>query len=107
MWRFSYRIFSAVSAASFWLNRRLTRAGMLVLGGAILTGALGIDTTQSVAYQAFGFLGSLVVIAALCLPALRTRVSVDREMPRVVTAGKSFTYRVRVSNTGAAAVDGL
>lgn len=107
MWRFSYRIFRAVSAASYWANRRLTWAGMVVLAGAVLTGALGVDTTQSVAYQAFGLLAALVLVAALCLPALRIRVSVQRELPRVVTAGEAFTYRVRVSNPNAVAMDGL
>lgn len=107
MWRFSYRIFRAVSAASYWANRRLTRAGMVVLSGAVLTAALGVDTTQSVAYQAFGFLAALMLIALLSLAALRTRVGVERELPRVVTAGEPFTYRVKVSNPRAVAVDGL
>src|SRR5687767_14032685 len=107
MWRISHRIFRAVAAASYWANRRLTPAGMLVISGAVLTAALGIDTTQSVAYQTFGFLAALVVVAALCLPVLRARVGVERELPRVVTAGEPFTYRVRLSNPGAGTVDGL
>ena len=100
-------MFYAVSAVSYWLNRRLTPAGMLVVSGAILTGALGVDTTLSLAYQAFGFLFALVAVAALCLPALRARVTVERDLPRAVTAGEPFTYRARVSNPGTAAVDGL
>src|SRR4030095_14469296 len=87
MWRFSYRIFRTVAAASYWANRRLTHAGMVVCAGAVLTAALGVDTTQSVAYQAFGFLAALMLVAALCLTSVRTRVGVERELPSVATAG--------------------
>src|SRR5687767_16010332 len=107
MWRISYRMYHAVSTASLWLERRLTRAGMLVAGSAILAGALGIDTTLSVAYQAFAFLAALLAVAALCLPALRVRAAVERELPRVATVGERFTYRARISNKGASAVGGL
>src|SRR5262245_23556536 len=107
MWRISYRMFHAVAAISEWAGRRTTPAGLLVLSSAVLAGALGIDTTLSVAYQAFGFLAALVVVAALCLPVLRARVAVERALPRVVTAGESFSYRVRVRNGTAAAIDGL
>ena len=107
MRRPSYLLFHFVTGVTYWANRRFTAAGALVLSSAVLTGAVGVDTTQSVAYQAFGLLVSLAAAAALCLPFLRPRVSVERELPRVATAGKSFTYRARVGNPGAATVDGL
>src|SRR5215510_6831597 len=107
MWRLSYRMFHAVSSASFWFERRLTPAGMLVASAAILAGALGVDTTLSVAYQAFAFLAALIAAAALCLPLTRARVNVERDLPRVATAGEPFTYRARISNTGSGAVGGL
>jgi uncharacterized protein (DUF58 family) len=107
MRRISYRFFRFISAVTYWANRRFTAAGALVVSGAVMTGALGVDTTQSAAYQVFGFLAALLAAAALCLPLLRARVHVERELPRIATAGEPFTYRVRVSNPGAAAVDGL
>lgn len=107
MRRISYRLFRFISAVTYWANRRFTAAGALVLAGAVMTGAVGVDTTQSVAYQVFGLLVALLAAAALCLPLLRARVHVERELPRVATAGEPFTYRVRVSNPGAAPVDGL
>lgn len=103
----SYLVFRFVTGVTYWANRRFTAAGALVLSGIVVTGAVGIDTTQSVAYQAFGLLASLVVAAVLCLPFLSTRVSVERMLPRMATAGNSFTYRVRVSNSGATTMDGL
>ena len=105
MRRISYRFFRFISAVTYWANRRFTAAGALVISATVMTGALGVDTTQSAAYQAFGFLAALLAAAALCLPLLRARVHVERELPRVATAGEPFTYRVRVSNSGAAAVE--
>ena len=103
----SYLVFRFVTGVTYWANRRFTAAGALVLSGIVVTGAVGVDTTQSVAYQAFGLLASLVMVAVLCLPFLSTRVNVERILPRLATAGKRFTYRVRVSNSGTTAMDGL
>ncbi|MGH8701585.1 MAG: DUF58 domain-containing protein [Burkholderiales bacterium] len=107
MRRIAFRFFRFISAVTYWANRRFTAAGALVVSGAVMTGALGVDTTQSAAYQVFGLLAALLAAAALCLPLLRARVYVERELPRVATAGEPFTYRARVRNPGAVAVDGL
>ena len=103
----SYFVFRFVTGVTYWANRRFTAAGALVLSGIVITGAVGVDTTQSVAYQAFGLLASLVMVAVLCLPFLSTRINVERVLPRMATAGKPFNYRVRVSHSGTAAIDGL
>jgi len=107
MWRISYRLFRAVAAAVHWSSRRFTPAGVLVLSGVVVTGAVGADTTQSVAYQVFALMFALIAVSVLCLPLLRTRVTVERELPRLATAGEPFTYRLRVANLGASALDGL
>ena len=107
MTRPSYLVFRLVTGVTFWAERRFTAAGALLLSSAVVVGAIGVDTTQSVAYQAFALLASLLAIAALCLPFLRTRVEVERELPRNATAGEPFTYRVRLSNAGSGVLDGL
>ena len=103
----SYLVFRLVTGATFRASRRFTAAGALVISCIVVAGAVGVDTTQSVAYQAFALLVVLLAVAAACLPFVSTRVNVERELPRCATAGTPFTYRVRVSNAGAAAVDGL
>lgn len=103
----SYHVFRLVTGATYWAERRFTAAGVLVLTCAIVAGAVGVDTTQSVAYQAFALFACLVLIAALSLPFVRARVKVERELPRTATAGDPFTYRVRVSNAGSGVLDGL
>jgi uncharacterized protein (DUF58 family) len=103
----SYLVFRFVTGATYWSNRRFTAAGALVISCLVITGAIGVDTTQSVAYQAFALLAAMMGMAALCLPFVSTRVTVERELPRVATAGEAFTYRMRVNNPGTAALDGL
>lgn len=103
----SYLVFRFVTGLTFWARRRFTAAGILVVSGIVVTGAVGVDTTQTVAYQAFSLLVALLAAAWLCLPFLRSRIAVERALPRVATAGERFTYRARVTNGGAAALDGL
>jgi len=103
----SYLVFRLVTGLTYWSRRRFTAAGTLVVSCIVVTGAVGVDTTQTVAYQAFSLLAALLAAAALCLPFLRARVAVERALPRVATAGEPFTYRVRVRNDGTAALDGL
>ncbi len=107
MQRPSYHVFRLVTGATYWAERRFTAAGALLLTCAVVAGAIGVDTTQSVAYQAFALFACLLLIAALCLPFLRARVEIERELPRTATAGDAVTYRVRVSNNGTAVLDGL
>ena len=103
----SYFAFRFVTGATHWSSQRFTAAGALVISCAVITGAIGVDTTQSVAYQAFALFTAMMGMAALCLPFVSTRVAVERELPRVATAGEAFTYRMRVSNPGTTALDGL
>jgi len=107
MWRLSYRIFSAVSGTWFWITRRFTGAGFLALGTMATAGALGIDTNQTLAYQIFTFLVALIAAAMLAARFARPEFRVLRALPRVITAGQAFDYRVRVQNLGARALDGL
>ena len=107
MWRLAYRIFSSVSGLWFWMRRRFTGAGFLALGTLVTAGALGIDTNQTLAYQIFTFLGALLGAAMLAAWLLRPRFRVARALPRMITAGQAFDYRVQVRNLGTRPADGL
>lgn len=107
MWRASYRVFSAVAGLWFWMRRRLTGAGLFALGTLVMAGALGIDTNQTLAYQIFAFLCALVAAAMLAVLPLRPKFQVARVLPRMITAGQNFDYRVRVKNLGTRPADGL
>lgn len=107
MWRLSHLIFRAVAGVSHWLTRRLTRAGMLIAGVLVASAALGIDTNQTVAYRLFTLAAALLVVAALGAWLLRESFTIERLLPRVATAGESFSYRVIVTSHAAVLRDGL
>lgn len=107
MWKFSHWIFSLVAATQRVIERRLTRAGMLVGSALIGTAALGIDTNLTVTYRVFAFAAALLLVGWVATLLQRGRYSVERHLPRVVTAGEPFTYRVTVNNLANAPRDGL
>lgn len=107
MWRASYRIFSAVSGIGYWMTRRFTGAGFLALGTVVTAGALGIDTNQTLAYQIFTFLCALLAAAMLAALLARPQFQVARILPRMITAGEAFEYRVLVKNLGTRPAGGL
>lgn len=107
MWRIAYRVLCGVTSASHWIERRFSRAGVFVLGAAVLAAALGADTHQTVAYQIFTLLAALTLVAIVAGALRRPRVGVERLLPRFVTAGEPFTYAVRVRNPGERPLKGL
>ena len=109
MWKFFHGLFSLVAASQRLIERRLTRAGMLVGSVLIGTAALGADTNLTVAYRIFGFAAALLLVAWLgaWLARRSERYTVTRHLPRVATAGEAFSYRVSVGNLAASPRDGL
>jgi uncharacterized protein (DUF58 family) len=81
-----------------WLQLRFTPAGMVLLVAMLLSGTLGFDPEQSVAYQAFTLLFGLLLASAATAGWMRGHFEVERELPRFVTAGRPFRYTVRVRN---------
>lgn len=107
MWKFSHWLFSVVAASQRVIERRLTRVGMLVGGVMIGTAALGVDTQLTMAYRVFAFAAALIVVGWIATLLQRGRFGVARHLPRVVTAGEPFTYRVTLNNHANAPRDGL
>jgi len=107
MWKFSHWLFSLVAASQRTIERRLTRAGMLVGSVLIGTAALGVDTNLTVAYRVFALSVALVLVAWIATLLQRNRFTVERHLPRVVTAGEPFSYRITVNNLANAPRDGL
>ena len=106
-----YRIlhFSYARSAffSYFLNRRVTPAGWVVLGLLLITAILGVDTSKSVLYQVFALVLSLVMVALFWACARRARLTAVRETPRHATAGESCSYTVTVTNDGRRTVRGF
>lgn len=81
-------------------KRRLTDRGQLVLTGALLTAALGLNTETSYVYQMFALLFCVAIGSRITLRLSRPRVAVKRILPKYATAEQTFTYRIRVENLG-------
>ena len=107
MWRTSYLIFRGLSAAGFWVERRFTPAGLLVLGGVVLAAVFGVDTSLTVAYQIFTLLAALLAIAIVAAWFGTTPLVVRPRLPHTLTAGESFALRFAVRNTSDRPVDGV
>ncbi len=90
--------FRLVHRASRRVSRRFTPAGRVVLATMVAAGALGVDTRQSLAYQTFALLLAVVLVSMAGAPLFRARFSVRRHLPRFVTVGQPFAYRVAVKN---------
>ena len=89
------------------MERHFTRTGWLVFGGAIAAGSLGVDTSLTLAYQIFTLLAALLLVAIVSSRLGGGRYTVERSLPRMVTAGQAFSYRVRVTNTGGRPLAGV
>lgn len=98
MTRLSYRLYRIASAVNYRLPRRFTKAGLLALTGMILSGAVGTDLDQSVAFEAFALLFCLLLVALLWTPFFRGEFVVRRALPRLASVGHAFRYRVEVRN---------
>ena len=98
MRRFLYRLYYLLSSLEYWIRRRFTLGGLLVLSGIVLSASLGLDTNQAVAYQAFTFLTCLLLAALICSRLLPGRFEVRRELPRFATVDTPLIYRVIISN---------
>jgi hypothetical protein len=98
MERFSYHLYCWLARFRRRVRLRFTPAGLVVLVGMLLTGLLGIDTEQSLAYQIFALLCGFIFVAALCTPFFRGRFTIRRLMPRLASVGERFAYTLCLTN---------
>lgn len=99
MSRFFYLSFRLFYFVNRWITRRFTKAGLLVLGGLLASAVVGIDTKQTVAYQIFTLLLSVVVIAIAWSLFFRVKFEVSRMLPRFATVNEKLIYRIEIQNT--------
>ena len=107
MWRSFYVVFRALSGAGFWVERRFTPAGLLLLGCMVLAAVFGVDTSLTVAYRIFTFLAALLAIAFVGAWLSGTPLAVRPQLPHTLTAGEPFVLRLAVRNTTDRPLDGV
>jgi hypothetical protein len=98
MKRILYNIFRLTYAAKKWFVRRFTASGRVVLLCLAASAVVGLDTKQTMAYQAFTFLLAVVVVAIVFSLFFRCHLSATRILPRFGTAGVKLVYRIVVDN---------
>jgi uncharacterized protein (DUF58 family) len=105
--KFLYRIYRTIAGIRYWGYRRFTRAGLCVLGGFLLAGAMSPDTDNNVAYQGFTFLLLLLVLAFCSSLFFRARFSATRNLPRFGTVGAPLGYTLSLKNLTSRTQKGL
>ena len=95
---FSYRLYRFVSWIRYTVPRRFTPAGLLALIPLAAIGAVGADMDQTVAFQIFAFLLSLLLVSMLAAPFFRGRFTARRILPRFGSVGQPLAYHVVIRN---------
>ena len=93
-----YNGFSQVTRNDPFRKRRTTDRGRMLMMAIVICAALGIDTDQSLVYQVFALLLSVMIISRLSLRLPSPDLSVRRVLPTTATAGQSFEYSVLITN---------
>jgi hypothetical protein len=105
--RFLYLNFRLSYVIGRWFRRRFTRGGVLALTGLAGSAMVGIDTNQTVAYQGFTLLLSLLGVAFGATVFFRPRIAADRVLPRFASVGERLVYGVVLRNRGKKSERGL
>ncbi len=99
MKKFYYLIFSFLYALNESRKRRLTNYGLILLICLVISAFLGLDTTQSLTYQVFSFLFSLLFISMVFSKLFPVRFfNAVRILPPFATTGVKLKYRIVIEN---------
>ncbi len=95
---FLFRNYRFSAAVKLRVRRKFTPAGGLAIVATILTGGVGVDTSQAIAYQAFVLLWCLLLIAVFWSFRAAPYFRAERTLPRLGTVGEVLQYRLVVTN---------
>jgi uncharacterized protein (DUF58 family) len=96
--RWLYRNYWISSSAAHWFSRRFTPGGLLLFTTMLICGAIGLDTNQNLAYQAFALLGCIALVSAILSGFPAPLLQIKRKLPRYGTAGQPLQYKIVVTN---------
>jgi len=101
------KIYRLLGGIEFWVLRRFTPAGKLVMAAIVMSAVVGVDTKQSMAYQVFTFTTCLLAASLVWALFFKARVKATRVLPRFCTAGTTLQYRIAVENESPDLLKGL
>ncbi|MDX1519976.1 MAG: DUF58 domain-containing protein, partial [Gammaproteobacteria bacterium] len=105
--RLLFNNFRLVYGFSRLLRSKLTSNGLLVLTALIMAGVFGFDTRQTLSFQIFSVLLSVLLLSLLCSFWFRRRFTVRRYLPEFATAGQPLKYELLIDNHTGSAQAGL
>ncbi len=97
--RYLWGSYRQLSMISYWIARRFTTVGKLVLALMFASGLIGIDIQRVQSYQLFIVLLMLIVIALLSSIRKKVHMSATRQLPKYACVGEKMTYQVTLTNT--------
>jgi hypothetical protein len=97
MKRFFYKIFRFIYAVNRWRKMRFTNTGLVVLCCAVPTAFVG-DSNQTLTYQIFAFLSSILGISIIFSKFFYFRFNAVRVLPKFATVGITVKYRILLHN---------
>ncbi len=98
--RFLFRLFPLAARASRWLDQRYSRGGRLLLGVLVSGAILGIDISQTLAYQLAALAFALLATSFVLSWRWRPQLEVRRVLPQMVTASLGSHYWLEITNHG-------
>jgi uncharacterized protein (DUF58 family) len=102
-----YRAYRSASFLGYWVPRRFTPGGLLLLAAIILTAGISTDIEQMVAYQTLALLLGVLMVSVAFAPFFRGRFRVVRRLPRFASVGQPVHYTVELENRGGRPQSGL
>jgi Protein of unknown function DUF58 len=98
--RLLFKNFKFVYKLSQRLRYRFTSAGVLIASGMIASGIFAVDIRQSMAFQIFTIMASLLLASFLYSLSFRGQFKITRELPQFGTVHQMMRYRITVHNLG-------
>ncbi|MEN8189080.1 MAG: DUF58 domain-containing protein [Thermodesulfobacteriota bacterium] len=107
MKRLGYLLLKYSSSLRHWLRLHISLAGTVYFFLLVGSAVLGLDTNQTTVYQLFSLLVAIGLIGFLFCLFFRVDIGVQRQLPRFVTAGERFNYRLVATNHHKKGLSGL
>jgi len=96
--RITYRFLQFSSSLQYWISRRLTPAGQLILVSLAVSALLGLGTNRPLSHQIFALLLSFSLVAIIFSLFPIGNFTAERALPRYVTAGQRLSYEIVIKN---------
>lgn len=103
----AFRLYRLTSSARYWMRRRFTEPGLVLLFAGVLAMAVSADLEQSLGYQTVAIVFGLITVAILLAPTFRGRFQVERVLPRFGCVNEKLSYRVWLTNLTTKPLAGL